>query len=139
MRESSRPSVKKESNIPCIEVLISRDYIRDNGGNLFWMLSVYSLENQPVSRNRALHNSEIFHFMVFDWKRTIKKMLEDQQVPYSIVQYFSAESIHSDALQEAIGIHDKEEDFLSAISNLSELNEGKVEAAHEELMLGHRP
>ncbi|MEX1240066.1 MAG: hypothetical protein WEB30_10125 [Cyclobacteriaceae bacterium] len=68
--------------------------------NLHWTLSVYSLENQPVKKNRSIHNSEIFHFMVYDWKRTIKQLLEVQKIPYSIIQYFSPETIYKDAMQD---------------------------------------
>lgn len=138
MRESSRQSTEKKSNIQCIEVLISRSYVRDSNQNLFWTLSVYSLENHPVKRNRSLHNSEIFHFMVYDWQRTIKKLLDGQQIPYSIVQYFSPESIHTDTAHESWGMHDNEAKFLSAINDLSELPQTSakaVDSSPHELML----
>ena len=95
MRESNPHTKNAQSNIQCLEVLIPRSFIVNSGHNLHWTLSVYSLENQPVQKNRFIHNSEIFHFMVYDWKRTIKHLLEDQQIPYSIIQYFSPESIYN--------------------------------------------
>lgn len=136
MGESSRELKEKKSGIQCVEVLVSRSYIRDSGRNLFWTLSVYSLENHPVKRNRSLHNSEIFHFMVYDWQRTIKNLLEDQQVPYSVVQYFSPDSIHSDASHSC----DNEEEFLSAMNDLSELAQTSTKAvyASRELMLDQK-
>lgn len=82
----------QESLIQCIEVLISRNSIAKN---LQWILSVYSLENNPVSRQPAIHNCDVYHFMNFDWKRTVKQLLEDHQVPYSIIQYFTPPSIHA--------------------------------------------
>lgn len=140
MGESSRSSPEKKSKILCIEVLISRPYIRDSTQNLFWTLSVYSLENQPVQQNRSLHNSEIFHFMVYDWQRTIKKLLEEQQVPYSIVQYFSPDSIHADAAKESLGSHDNEEKFLSAINDVSQYPQSSAKAvdSSRELILDQK-
>ena len=93
MRKSSRES---KQDIQCVEVLVSRNYVREDNKNLFWTLSVYSLQNQPVKTSRASNNSEVFHFMVYDWKRSLKKMLDEQQVPYSVVEYFSPDSIHAD-------------------------------------------
>ena len=129
MRESNRKSAERKSNIQCIEVLISRSCVRDSDRNLIWTLSVYSLENHPVKMNRSLHNSEIFHFMLYDWQRTIKAMLEGQQVPYSIVQYFSPESIHTGMSYGSIASPDSEEKFLSAINDLSEIPRPSVRVA----------
>lgn len=128
MRESSRQSVERNSKILCIEVLVPRTPVREKSGNLFWTLSVYSLENQPVQKNRSLHNSELFHFMVYDWQRTIKNLLEEYQVPYSIIQYFSPENIHADGSQESFPLDDNEERFLSAIRDVSETPEAAAKA-----------
>ena len=97
MGNSNEHATNKTSVIQCLEVLISRKSL-ENSPNLQWTLSVYSLENQPVRKGPAMQNSEIFHFMVFDWKRTIKKLLDDHQVPYSIIQYFNPGSIYADSL-----------------------------------------
>ena len=115
MRESNPHTRNQRSAIHCVEVLIPRNFIK-SGLNLNWTLSVYSLENQPVKTSRALHNSEIFHFMVYDWKKTIKKLLEDQKIPYSIIQYFTPESIYPDNVQH--GLSAEESDLLSALNAL---------------------
>ena len=99
MRESSRES---KQNIQCVEVLVSRNDVRADIRNLFWTLSVYSLQNHPVKRSRTSNNSEVFHFMVYDWKRSLKKMLDEQRVPYSVVEYFSPDSIHADGQQRHV-------------------------------------
>ncbi|MGC1240420.1 MAG: hypothetical protein WA874_02475 [Chryseosolibacter sp.] len=109
---------KKETPIQCIEILVSKKYLQNNHNNLHWTLSVYSLENQPVTKDRSLHNSEIFHFMVFDWKRTIKQLLDKFQVPYSIIQYFSPDTVHADALNVDRFLSDNETDFLLALNEL---------------------
>lgn len=61
--------------------------------NIIWTLSVYSLENRPVKDNGVLNNSEVFHFMVYDWSKTIKQLLEDQKIPYSILGFFTLDNI----------------------------------------------
>lgn len=118
MRHSSRQT---KQNIQCVEVLVSRSYVRDRN-QLSWTLSVYSLENHPVKKSHAAHNSEVFHFMLYDWNRSVKKLLEDQQVPYSIVGYFSPDSIHGDEQAEVFHSN-KETELLSALNDLSDVSE----------------
>ena len=93
MRESKTYAENKKSSIQCVEVLISKTFLTDAQDNLFWTLTVYSLENQPVSRQKSVFNSEVFHFMVYDWQRTIRQLLDKHQISYSIIQYFATESI----------------------------------------------
>jgi hypothetical protein len=65
--------------IPCLEVLISKRAI-DAG--LYATLSLYSLENRPVRKNLDIHHSEIFHFMLFDWERSLRMLLEDHNINF---------------------------------------------------------
>ena len=117
MKESKPHAANHESKIQCIEVLVPKKSIATSGHNLHWTLSVYSLENQPVSKNRSLHNSEVFHFMVYDWKRTIKQLLEDHQVHYSVIQYFTPETIFSESPD--LDLSDYETGFFSSLNNLN--------------------
>ncbi len=108
----------RKAAVHCVEVLIAEDFLRHNPENLLWTLSVYSLENQPVKKDRDVSKAVIFHFMVYDWRRTIKDLLEIRQIPYSIVQYFDPESIYSDTRRSALESPDSEAAFLSAIQRL---------------------
>jgi len=114
---SNKKSNTSKPGIPCVEVLVSRSSLT-NTNNLLWTLSVYSLENRPVKKLRELHNSEIFHFMVFDWKRTVKQLLERNKVSYSVIQFFTTDSINADAHHEPIATPDDESAFLEAINKL---------------------
>ena len=118
MRERTDATTSK-SAIQCIEVLISRSCNRNSSHNIFRTLSLYSLENQPVRKGRSLHNSEIFHFMTYDWNRTIKNLLEDSKVPYAIVQNFSAPNICNGIAEGSLTIAGNEAALLSAMSRLS--------------------
>ena len=122
MRETDEHTTPSTSEIHCLEVLISRDLIQKNR-SLQWTLSVYSLENEPVRKNLAFQNSEIFHFMVFDWKRTIKKLLDDHQVSYSIIQYFNPGSLYSDYLNNRGDAVAQELDYLAAAGRFQDLKD----------------
>jgi hypothetical protein len=130
MRESNTHATKKDQ-IQCLEVLISKTYLNSNN-NLMWTLSVYSLENKPVRKNRAIHNSEIFHFMLYDWSRTLKQLLEEHQVPYAIIQFFSPENFYSGSL-DACPSTNIEMKYLSALQAIHESG-GTVTSADDRLL-----
>lgn len=132
MGASNTHATKKE-RIQCLEVLISKTYITRSNNNLLWTLSVYSLENQPVKKNRAIHNSEIFHFMLYDWKRTIKKLLDEQQVPYSIIEFFSPDNIYSVSSDVVSSSGNNEAAYLSALDAL-EQSGGTSSDEHDSLL-----
>jgi hypothetical protein len=123
MENSNPRAANKESKIQCIEVLVPKKSIATSGHNLHWTLSVYSLENQPVTKTKPFHNSEVFHFMVYDWKRTIKQLLEDHQIHYSIIQYFTAENLYTEAGES--GLAGYETGFFSALNKLNEASSQK--------------
>ena len=119
MGRSETDATNKKSNIQCIEVLIFKNHMVNMSNNLMWTLSVYSLENQPVRRNRVAPGSEMFHFMVYDWKRTIKQLLEDNQVPYSVIQFFSPDNLYSDSVDIEIHSTHKEIDCRRTVESIS--------------------
>ncbi|MEX2231400.1 MAG: hypothetical protein WD824_04535 [Cyclobacteriaceae bacterium] len=119
MKESNpNAAASHESKIHCIEVLVPKNSIATSCHNLHWTLSVYSLENHPVNRSLSFHNSEVFHFMVYDWKRTIKQLLEDHQVHYSIIQYFTPDTVFSGT--QDLGLSDNEAGFFSSLNKLTD-------------------
>lgn len=121
MGKSNSNATKNKSGIPCVEVLISRNHLNTTNTNLHWTLSVYSLENQPVTKNRvAILDSEIFHFMVYDWNRTIRDLLEGHQIPYSVVRFFIPDTIYSEADGGAAGVPENAEVIATNFSDLSQ-------------------
>lgn len=133
MRQSNPGTKNKKATIQCIEVLIPKSFIVKSGYNLHWTLSVYSLENHPVRKNKAIHNSEIFHFMVYDWKRTIKELLESLKIPYSIIQYFSPDTIYTDSGQtsDRLLLPDTERELLAVLQSLPNPHEEARDATLE--------
>jgi hypothetical protein len=80
--------------VPCLEVSLSRRVIENSGSNLLWTLSVYSLDNQPLGS--GVVNGEIirYHFMIYDWRKTIKLLLDDIGVSYTVLQYFTVDTLY---------------------------------------------
>ena len=98
MRSNEPAQANQPSNVQCVEVLIPKTFISNSGHHLFRTLSIYSLHNHPVRNNPSAHHSEIFHFMVYDWKRTLRQLLEQRKVPFTILQYFSPDTIYYETL-----------------------------------------
>ena len=96
MGESNTHAGNKESTVQCIELLVSKISLERSGNNLLSTLSVYSLENRPLQKKFAADGCEGFHFMVYDWNRTIKRLLDDFKIPYTVTQYFSLDSFTRD-------------------------------------------
>lgn len=119
MRDRNSNATTKATKAHCLEVLISKRFI-SGSQNLLWTLSVYSLENQPVKKNRELHNSEIFHFMVFDWERTIRNLLDRNKIPYSIIEFFTPDSIYSEAHHPEFETEVDDMHYLSAAATLQQ-------------------
>lgn len=145
MREE-KTTTQEKSNIQCVEVLISRDATARGGHNLYWTLSVYSLQNSPAKKSRQLNNCEVFHFMVYDWNRTIQQLLEDHKVPYFVIQFFGTKNISDSGVAGAALAEDDERRLLSAISNLSDTHSrsaapaARLERQHiADLVFEHEP
>jgi hypothetical protein len=92
--ENKMPVEFDEEVVPCLEVCLSRRVIESSGSNLLWTLSVYSLDNQPLG-NGVVHSDVIsYHFMIYDWRKTIKQLLDDIGVPYTVLQYFTVDTLY---------------------------------------------
>ena len=131
MKNSNPHAASLKSEIECIEVLVSRNSIAKN---LQWTLSVYSLENNPVTRHPAIHNCDVYHFMNFDWKRTIKQLLEEHEVPYTIVQHFSFQSIHAVSEHNS---HFDESHIVSVLNQREETTPSPIRHHDPDLVLHH--
>ena len=98
MRRTQVTTTNQPSGIQCLEVLIPKTLISNSSQTLFRTLSLYSLHSHPVKHYPGVHHSEIFHFMIFDWKRTILNLLEDRKIPFTIVRYFSPDTLYYDTV-----------------------------------------
>lgn len=93
MKEIDTRPVIKDFMVRCIEISVPKVALSRDGNHILWTLSVYSLENHPIKKDAIKEDCENFHFMVYDWKRTIKSLLTDCKIPYAINQYFSLDNI----------------------------------------------
>jgi hypothetical protein len=79
--------------IQCVEVLIPDKSISAN--DLYRTLSLYSLQNEALANNPTNADQQGFHFMLYDWLRTLKVVLDDRKIFYTIIKCFSLPDIHS--------------------------------------------
>lgn len=92
METIAKKTADRPCKIRCVEVMISGRNMSKIHDTLIWTLSVYSLENRPVKKN-CIMESEVFHFMDYDWHRTIKQLLEDAQIPYAVIGFFTLDNV----------------------------------------------
>ena len=135
MKKSNTRAANPKSKIQCVEILVSKRPI-SSSYNLLWTLTVYSLENQPVKKNLSLKDSEVFHFMVYDWNKTIKHLLDDHQVPYSIVQFFTPETLFPET-PDRYCLSEDDNSVLVAMHKLEGLTDFKVANEPEEYFVKH--
>lgn len=130
MKKSNMRAASPKPKIQCVEILVSKRPISSRS-NLLWTLTVYSLENQPVKKNLSLKDSEVFHFMVYDWNKTIKNLLDVHQVPYSIVQFFTPETLFPET-PDKYCLSEDENGFLLAVRKLEDLTGFQAASEPEE-------
>lgn len=94
MRNYNAHYLHGKPGIQCVEVLIPGKFISAN--DLHRTLSLYSLQNEPVASNLPDQDHQRFHFMLYDWLRTLKLVLDDRKIPYAINKCFSLPDIHSE-------------------------------------------
>jgi hypothetical protein len=110
--ENKTPVASHELNVvPCMEVSVSKEAIENFGHNLLWTLSVYSLDNQPVKNLSGHGEATSYHFMVYDWKRTIQQLLAENSIPYYVVQYFALDTLYRPS-KKKVSIAKKDADIL---------------------------
>jgi hypothetical protein len=116
MKRNNSRAANAKAKVQCVEVLVSKDVVLRNGHNLHWTLCIYSLENEPVKKHLSLKDSAVFHFMVYDWNRTIKQLLDAHQIPYSIVQFFTPHDLFPSS-PGMYGLPDDDSGLLLALHN----------------------
>lgn len=121
MDESNTHAGKENNKIRCIEIILSQSDLERTGCNLRWTLSVYSLENQPFEIQLSEGRGQKFHFMVYDWRRTIKGLLENLTIPYKVTKYFVPDNVYCDPHQK-IGF--SESDATLVFQNTTVLDKG---------------
>jgi hypothetical protein len=102
MDDSNTRAGNTNNEVQCVEIVVTKSSLQRSGNNLQWTLSVYSLENQPFEIHLPEEKGEKFHFMVYDWKRTIKHLLDDLKIPYAITRYFFTDTIYPEPDQRII-------------------------------------
>jgi CheY-like chemotaxis protein len=74
-----------------IEVKLWGIYPFKNRHRLYDILATYSLDGGPSENEFAEHDRISFKFLVYDWQKTIQKLLTDNNIPFVIHDYFTLE------------------------------------------------
>jgi hypothetical protein len=124
--ENKMPIEFDEEVVPCLEVSLSKKVIENSGSNLLWTLSVYSLDNQPLGSSVVQSDIISYHFMIYDWQKTIKHLLDEAGVPYTVLQYFTVDTLYRSP-RRRIAIERKEAQVLFE-TNLAVAEQHEVES-----------
>jgi CheY-like chemotaxis protein len=85
VRENGFPSGLKRSPQGAIEIRLWELYLIRNRTNLNSILASYSLDNDRMSKNTDNPEKVCFRFLTYDWEKSIKKLLNDNNVPFEVV------------------------------------------------------
>jgi hydroxymethylpyrimidine pyrophosphatase-like HAD family hydrolase len=82
--------------IECVEISISRTSFETNDFNLHvaWTLSVYALDRSSSAKTSERSGSAIYHFMLYDWRKTLQQLLHDHQVMYTVRDHYLVSNIY---------------------------------------------
>jgi CheY-like chemotaxis protein len=72
-----------------IEVKLWGLYPFRNRHRLYDVLATYSLDGGPSENEFGEHDRISFKFLVYDWQKTIQKLLTDNNIPFVIHDYFT--------------------------------------------------
>ncbi|MEO5600279.1 MAG: hypothetical protein ABIR06_05065 [Cyclobacteriaceae bacterium] len=97
--------------VECLEISISKNSLETHGHNLLWTLAVYTLDNQPLKSPVEKGDILRYRIMVYDWKKTVKRLLDENKIPYSFSQVFILDTIHRQP-KKKIHYDDKDAEIL---------------------------
>ena len=78
---NNRPARFQETAEEIVEVKLWEAFLLYNRHNVYSTLSTYSLDNGPVEQNDHDLATVTFRFMLFDWNKTLKDLLERNNIP----------------------------------------------------------
>lgn len=75
------PAGYKDARQEIVEIKLWEVYLLYSRRNLYKALSAYSLDNGPVEKDQQDEGRVSFRFMVYDWERSVKRLLYDNRIP----------------------------------------------------------
>ena len=103
MRNYNTDYLHGQDGIHCVEIVIPESFI--SAHDLYRTLSLYSLQNEPLADNPSGECHQSFHFMLYDWLRTLRLLLDDKRIQYTVIKRFSLADIHGDGKDTSSDTH----------------------------------
>jgi hypothetical protein len=78
---NDKPSGLKENTTTIVQVKLWEAFLLYSRHNLYATLSTYSIDNGPLAKKENDLGTITFRFMLRDWNRTLRDLLELHNVP----------------------------------------------------------
>jgi hypothetical protein len=78
---NDKPSGLKENTTTIIQVRLWETFLLYDRHNLYTTLSTYSIDNGPLPKKEDDLTTITFRFMLRDWNKTLRDLLELHNVP----------------------------------------------------------
>jgi hypothetical protein len=79
-------------------------------------LATYSLDGGPNDNDFGEHDRISFRFLVYDWQKTLQKLLTDNNIPFAIHSYFTIKTPNYRRRHNVL-IAEDDLDILSVMNN----------------------
>jgi CheY-like chemotaxis protein len=113
------PSGIKRPQQDAIQIKLWEIYLLRSRINLDRILSVYSIDRSELKSSDRESARISFSFLMFDWERTIKKVLTDNSIPYDVVSTYKTD-IYKQMEKKKVYIAEDDLNTLFAINTMLE-------------------
>jgi CheY-like chemotaxis protein len=114
----SRPPLETVSQ-NAVEIKLWGIYPFRNRHRLYNILATYSLDGGPNENDFGAHDRISFRFLVYDWQKTLQKLLTDNNIPFVIHSYFVIQTYNYRRRRKVL-IAEDDLDILSAMNMILE-------------------
>jgi CheY-like chemotaxis protein len=113
------PSGIKRPQQDAIQIKLWEIYLLRSRINLDRILSVYSIDRTVLKSSNRESARISFSFLVYDWERTIQKILADNSIPYEVVSTYKTD-IYKQMEKKKVYIAEDDLNTLFAINIMLE-------------------
>lgn len=114
-----RPSASCRPLQTCVQVRLSAIYLNRNQQNLQKTLSAYALEGKPLQAPFKESEQVFYHFLRFDWEKTLQSLLVRNAIPFEIMKTFEQDIFRNRAKNKVYLVED-DLDILFALNVILE-------------------
>jgi two-component system, OmpR family, alkaline phosphatase synthesis response regulator PhoP len=102
-----------------IEIQLWEIYLVRNRHHLYHTLSAYCLERKQHPQRQPESSKVSFHFMMYDWERTIRQLLTDNSIPFEITSTYKTD-IYIQMEKKKVYVAEDDLNILFALNTMLE-------------------